>query len=795
MLCFMRQGDSKNSGKNKRNEENLMYQYVWDEETGGLRLTTEQSRFSKEPRPVYASELTILGFDQYWSYPKDDHAPLMWAEANNYIYKGRTVAKTKGGALYTPPEIVLLEDPEPSGKSLQFVEIEKMVARNATIMEMLTQETIQKIYNTYISYKDKVDCFHVSYSGGKDSEVLLDLVQRSLPHNAFKVIFGDTGMEFPDTYTAVAHAEANCKNKEIDFYIAKAETNPMDNWRIFGPPSKTIRWCCSVHKTTPQNLLLRKIFGKSGITEMAFVGVRADESIKRSGYDYISMGTKHRGQYSCNPLLEWSSAEVYLYIFQNKLWLNEAYKKGNSRAGCLLCPMSGERHDFMRHASYTKEVDQYAEIIRSMSEKEYPEDPDLRHFIENGGWKLRNNGRDIKTPPSAFTEISRTSLEINSPKQDWKEWIKTIGSYDYDGKICLLYRNNQTYRIEIEPNQKGYTVTWEEKLLKEDPTTVKAIKNVFVKAANCVGCQECQADCPYGCLSFDAAGKVHVSDDCRKCMSCHKPDTGCLIYKSIQKPKGNGRMNNKSIDSYADHAPKIEWIKSYFELKNNFNENHTLGSVMFSMFRRFLRDAELMENNKFTHTAEILDSIGITEPAFWGIMLVNLSYAPEVGWFIRNIDFDRPIYKAELTAMLRDAGCSERGAKSVAGAYKRILLLPFGDLLNMGNVIMEGRTYQGLCRGRWQNPDARVILYALYKFAEHCGGYYQFTLSTLLDDSIERDGVSPTRIFGLDRETMIPILNGLSVNYPDFISASFSLGLDTISLREEKTSQDVLTIF
>lgn len=63
-----------------------MYQYMWDEETGGLLLITEQSKFSKEPRPVYYKELDILGFDQYWSYPKDESAPLMWAEANNYIY-------------------------------------------------------------------------------------------------------------------------------------------------------------------------------------------------------------------------------------------------------------------------------------------------------------------------------------------------------------------------------------------------------------------------------------------------------------------------------------------------------------------------------------------------------------------------------------------------------------------------------------------------------------------------------------------------------------------------------------
>ena len=107
----------------------------------------------------------------------------------------------------------------------------------------------------------------------------------------------------------------------------------------------------------------------------------------------------------------------------------------------------------------------------------------------------------------------------------------------------------------------------------------------------------------------------------------------------------------------------------------------------------------------------------------------------------------------------------------------------------------ENVTLNSLTRCSWAEPDARVILYSLYKFAEKCGGYYQFSLSTLLDDSIERDGVSPTKIFGLDYDTMIPILNGLSVNYPDFISASFSLGLDTINLHEEKSSQDVLTIF
>jgi len=63
-----------------------MYSYNWDIETGGLLLNSSTLLFSKEPRPVYYQELDLLGFNKYWEYDKDDSAPYMWAEANNYIY-------------------------------------------------------------------------------------------------------------------------------------------------------------------------------------------------------------------------------------------------------------------------------------------------------------------------------------------------------------------------------------------------------------------------------------------------------------------------------------------------------------------------------------------------------------------------------------------------------------------------------------------------------------------------------------------------------------------------------------
>lgn len=123
----------------------------------------------------------------------------------------------------------------------------------------------------------KIYVYYVAFSGGKDSVVTLDLVQRALPHDAFKVVFSDTGMEFSDTYD----------NENIDFLISKSHFEPTESWGLFGPPCSVTCWCCSVHKTAPQILLLRQVLNKPDFTGMAFVGIRADESLARSKYDYI----------------------------------------------------------------------------------------------------------------------------------------------------------------------------------------------------------------------------------------------------------------------------------------------------------------------------------------------------------------------------------------------------------------------------------------------------------------------------------------------------------------------------
>lgn len=772
---------------------NYMYTYEWDSSTGGYILTPMPLSFSKEPRPVYYKELDILGFDKWWNYDKNDSFPYMWAEANNYYYRGRLVAKTKGGSVYCAPEVVLVEDPEPEGYPLRFVDIPAMIEKNRSLVEQLAQDTIKTIYNSYIKYKDTVDVFYVAFSGGKDSVATLDLVQRALPHNEFKVLFGDTGMEFPDTYRTVEKVRDYCSDSKIEFITSKSDYTPDYTWSKFGPPATVNRWCCSVHKTSPQINMLRKLLGKPDFTGMAFVGVRGSESVARNEYDFISLGEKHKGQYSCNPILEWNSAELYLYIYMQDLYLNEAYKKGNRRAGCLVCPRAAERNEYMARVCYKDEFDHLMNLINASYKEGFHSEKKLNEFMANGGWKARKNGRDLSIPVN-YEEKSNNGIGyivIESPKTEWKEWIKTIGILQTDGSPYVIRFRGEDYSFELDEKDNRIEVRYSLELMKKSPLFIKLLKNVFRKTACCIGCRECEADCPHGVLHI-RDGKVNVSDDCRHCSQCHKAEKGCLVYKSLEKPKGGSKMGKtQSLNCFSHHAPKRDWLDQYFEFKNEFNEKNKLGSNMFSFFKRFLRDSDLLNDNGFTRFAEIINDIGLENDLAWALMLSNLAYNPQIGWYAKNVKFNETLSKEYICSLLVDDGADEKWVTDVWSSFGRFLELGFSNV-GMGEAIKEKNKFVALYRTSWNEPDERVVLYSLYKFAEACGDRRQFTLTELLDDTIERDGISPSQLFGIDRDTMEKILNGLTFNYADLIEARFTLGLDSITLTSNKKSDEVL---
>ena len=786
-----------------------MYAYTYDEQSGGLLLTSSPLAFSKEPRPVYYKELDILGFNKYWNYEKNDAYPYMWAEANSYYYRGRKVAQTKGGSCYTAPEIVILEDPEPNGKLLRFVDIPAMVEKNRGILEGLVQDTIKKAYNTYEQYKRKIDVFYVAFSGGKDSVVALDIIQRALPHNSFMVLFGDTGMEFPDTYQVIDKIEQDCEEKGIKFLRSHSKYSPEYTWRKFGPPSQTMRWCCSVHKTTPQILLLREVTGNPHFRGMAFTGIRGDESVSRSEYDDVSLGEKVKGQYSYHPIIEWNSAELFSYIYERELFINETYKKGNSRAGCLVCPLAASKNMFFKEQSYSNGQEGglstkiFNDIIIETTAKDLSTPEAVKEFMDIGGWKARRSGKELSFAKTLCTdnfEKGVLTITLLNQSTDWKQWIKTIGKITYltNGDVEILYEG-VPYRISHRSINKEevFTVPIGTNT-KRDIYFMSSLKTVFRKSAYCIGCGVCQANCPNGFISFHD-GNVEINDKCVKCRKCHEIDYGCLLANSMRLPKGEKKMG--SVDRYGNMGIEYEWVRKYFDKKDEFWASpHGLGTNMVKYLKCFLNDSEITEKGKFADFGVVIDTIGIEEINAWALLVCNLVYTSEYNWWIKNTVVGQTYTTEAIISMLGD-DMSSNSKSHIASAYKNIFISTsqVGSDLGLGicdyEVRKDRRYLDSITRGTWQNPDPRVILYSLYKFAEGCGGYYQFTLSRLLNHDIDSNGVSPTEIFGIDRDQMEKLLTGLSVNYPEFINASFTLDLDNITLRSEKTSQDVLTLF
>ena len=786
-----------------------MYSYTWDTETGGLLLNSSPLSFSKEPRPVYYKELDILGFDRYWNYAKNDSYPYMWAEANNYFYRGRQVAKTKGGSLYTAPEIVILDDPEPDGQPLRFVDIPAMIEKNRDLLEKLSAETIKKIYNTYVEYMDRVDVFYVAFSGGKDSVVTLDLVQRALPHNKFKVLFGDTGMEFPDTYKVVEQIERICTDSKIEFLRAKSDFSPEFTWRQFGPPAQTMRWCCSVHKTAPQIILLREYTNNPHFRGMAFTGVRGDESASRSEYEGVSHGEKVRGQYSCHPILEWNSAELFSYIYERQLLINDAYKKGNSRAGCLVCPLATSKNMYFKEQAYSYNDKGYRtttifnNIILETTSKELTNPSAIQEFMNIGGWKARRSGKELSFAKSYTNESfdqGVLTIQVSRIQTDWKQWIKTIGDVTFlgNGNVEVLYRD-KLYHIDISENANGLTATVVIGTgTQKDIYFMSELKTVFRKTAYCIGCRVCEANCPHGFISMKD-GHVTIDDRCVKCKKCHDVFHGCLVANSLRLPKGEKKMG--SVDRYGNMGIELDWVRAYFKLKDEFwTSPHNLGTNMVKNLKSFLNDSEITVKNKFAPFGKVIENIGIENSDAWALILCNLTYTSEFNWWVKNIEFSTTYTPDTIYTMLDDS-MSKNSRSHIVSAYKNILI----SIPQLSNEIGLGvcdytlkngkRFWNSVVRIPWKHPNPLVILYGLYKFAEACGDYYQFTLSRLLDCDIDSDGVSPTEIFGLDRNQMEKILNGLTINYPDYINASFTLDLDNITLNSEKTSQDVLSLF
>lgn len=512
-----------------------MYSYVFDKKTGGYLLTTQTGKYvASEIRPVFAPELSLTGLGAYFEYDHHETRPLMWGMKNTYLIAdvddkgepcGRKVAQLNNTQYGKPLNIQVFFD----GKmKLDPVDVDAMVTANAKIMDIVVADAKRRTKELYDESIKRCDIAYIAFSGGKDSVALLDICHRVLPLSV-PVVFSDTDMELPDTYKVVD--EIKQKYPDREFITAKAETSALENWRIFAPPSRTIRWCCSVHKSTPALMCLKKKLRKSAIKVMAFVGVRGDESYSRSFYEDASDGAKNASQLNRMPILDWGAHELWLYIFANNLIINCAYKKGISRVGCVLCPESAGRYMWFAQKAYPQVVKTYGDIIIGTSTKRFATADEKFEFIGTVDWGARKSGAVLKeTLANPLQENSGLKTTFQSPhfrKKLFDEWVKTIGDVLKEretGRLLLKLPSKLdegipfTYRA---PYTGGGIVTFEFRSEAEQTEMIPLLRSLFRKVAACVGCQTCEAQCNFGAISLKD-GKIAIAT-CAKLTSIKMP--------------------------------------------------------------------------------------------------------------------------------------------------------------------------------------------------------------------------------------------------------------------------------
>ena len=224
----------------------------------------------------------------------------------------------------------------------------------------------------------------ITYSGGKDSDVIAELAIRHLPHDDFEIVNSHTTADAPETVYYIRRRFAEWEGKgvrcRIEHPTYKGKRTSM--WDLIPqnhmPPIRTIRYCCAVLKET------------SGKGRMIATGVRWEESIKRRNRGiYEALTSSGKGKIilmndnddrqlleSCtrqnkrvvNPIIDWEETEVWDYLRDVDCNGNPLYQCGFKRVGCIGCPMAGGRTQIHEFSMYPKYRQMYVHAFDRMIE-------------------------------------------------------------------------------------------------------------------------------------------------------------------------------------------------------------------------------------------------------------------------------------------------------------------------------------------------------------------------------------------------------------------------------------------
>ena len=301
-------------------------------------------------RPVFPEENALISI-LLKKNPKEYQCASVWFGSGAYIIDGKKIKLSVSKVNKLPIEDIRIikEQYENFIEDINYEffddYIAKFIKANKDRYNYITEEAVNYIQQYQDKYK--IEDMMVSFSGGKDSTVTSHLVNRALGTNKVLHIFGDTTLEFPYTLEYKKRFNKNEESKGIRILTAKnREKNFEDLCQVVGPPSRVMRWCCTVFKTGAIQKTIASAF-KDKNNILSFQGIRHSESASRSKYERKSESPKISKQTVVSPIIDWIDYDVWLYILTTKIDFNQAYRLGWTRVGCWCCPNNGGWSEFL----------------------------------------------------------------------------------------------------------------------------------------------------------------------------------------------------------------------------------------------------------------------------------------------------------------------------------------------------------------------------------------------------------------------------------------------------------------
>lgn len=830
-----------------------MYKITWDKETGGVLLNQKvvPDALSISPRPVFWEELDLLQLNEKgWVYPHSE-APLMWACNKQYYYRGQFAFDVHGANIY---DAAIVEfQPGFEQMTLQPVDMKLMLEKNREIMFVIESEAIEFIRDTYVSYTQarksvervganqldyealaqrmeqktkrkmaivkedcdsfevmpldvaenqgkrvfqttKIDRFIASFSGGKDSQVVLDLCTRAIPSTDFEVMYSDTGYELPPSLSLYEDIQKHYKEKfpDLKFSLTKNHESVLNYWDKIGTPSDKHRWCCAVMKTAPLYRALKIEGTNKQARVLAFEGVRAEESVRRSGYNRIGKGVKHSFVVNARPILHWNTTEIFLYLFKYNLPINEAYRVGKPRVGCIFCPFSSPWDDMIVNRKYQENVSPFLDRVILWSKQR--KIPNLDEYIKDRRWRLRASGNDIKdkTQVTFSQSYPKIVAKVINANYCLDTWLPVLGEY-------TLVRNKKRasgeikYKKEIYPFEISYTDNNTYTVTVYNATDIffiKHLKRVVLKSAYCINCEVCEVECPTGALSV----YPQIAIDKNKCIHCHKcldfHEHGCLVADSLVTNMDN-KVKTGSISKYGTFGIHEEWIDEFLANPDGFWEINALGKKQVDSFKAWLKDAELLDQkNNLTEVGRFCsDNYSNERELVWEIIWINLCHnSTMTNWFINTINPNQSFDKKLLDEYANDRFAGEFTSKTISYAVTGFLQLfkysPIGAELKQGAILEDG-TFK---RSAYDYLSEGGFAYSLFKYGQTIG-----VKSLRISDFYQEDCFEgPAKEFCLSKQDMEGLLRSLNSSNTHILIAELNTGLDNITLTKDLSPLEIV---